>query len=59
LINHKKFFDKAKNQKYLKDNLIKELKPLTERFNALLNIQASEYFEKIDKKRKAKENKIK
>ena len=38
LKDHKKFFDKGKNAKYLKDNLIKNLKPLTERFNAVLNI---------------------
>tara|TARA_B110000285_G_C15046873_1_gene574787 strand:- start:415 stop:627 length:213 start_codon:yes stop_codon:yes gene_type:complete len=38
LENHKKFFAKAKNAKYLKEHLIKELKPLTERFNSLLNI---------------------
>jgi hypothetical protein len=59
LRDHKKFFDKSKDAKYLKEHLIKKLKPLTERFNEILNIQATEYHEKVERREKVKKHKKK
>lgn len=54
LEKHKKFLDKAKGSQYVKDNFLGELKPLEQRIEKHIVVQANEYFAKRNKRKSIK-----